>query len=132
MDAKLVLTHLIRAGRDALHMENVLNELGYHGTPYFNLHGEISDAIYEMIGENTETFDQSETYAAMHDIYTTDEICAEQLAERTQENWTAIPETARGAITETAEELGISFDNMVSLILSEWAMRQVRIANMIK
>lgn len=132
MDAKRVFIHLIRAGRDALHIEKTLNEIGYKGTPYYNLHGEIADAVYEMLGEETDTFDQSETYAAMHDIYTTDEICAEQLAERMQENWTAIPETAREVITETAEELGISFDNMVSLILSEWAMRQVRIASMIK
>ena len=68
MDAKKVLTHLVRAGRDALHIESTLTELGYKETPYYNLYGEIAEAIYTMIGENTDTFNESITYAKIHDF----------------------------------------------------------------
>ena len=45
MNTKFVLAHLIRAGRDALHLEKTLTEIGYNETPYFNLYGDITDAI---------------------------------------------------------------------------------------
>ena len=81
MNTKKVLTHLIRAGRDALHLEKTLKNIGYKETPYYNLYGEIADAIYTMLGEDTDTFDESVTHAAINDIFTPDEICAEKLAE---------------------------------------------------
>ena len=76
MNTKSVLTHLIRAGRDALHLEKTLTDLGYKETPYYNLYGEITDALYAMLDERTDTVEESKAYAAIHDIYTPDEICA--------------------------------------------------------
>ena len=123
MNAKKTLTHLIRAGRDALHLENTLNNLGYYETPYFNIHGEIADAIYCMLDEKTD-YDDSVTYAVMKDIYTPDEMCAEQLAEMMKSPLT-VNETTMEIISEAAKEKGITESQMINLILSDWARKEL-------
>ena len=128
MNTKKVLTHLIRAGRDALHLENTLKEIGYKETPYFNLYGEIADAIYNMIGEETDTFDESVTHAAINDIFTPDEICAENLAEMCNgqsDILSEIPVSTRKIILETAERRGMDPQKLTMLILSEWASKEL-------
>jgi len=123
MDARKVLTHLIRAGRDAIHLEKTLTDIGYKETPYFTLYGEITDAIYGILDEHTDTIEESKAYSAVHDIYTPDEICAEELA-----SLIAIPSvsgTTAEIIEEKALERGVSVTTMIQLILSEWAMRQI-------
>lgn len=129
MDKKRVLTHLVKAGRDTLHMESTLKSIGYDCTPYIDLFGEIADAVYEMLGEETETFDESITYAAMHDIYTSDEICAERLAELCEPEpcrfFGELPETTREILTESAERRGMDLQTLAKLILCEWSARQV-------
>lgn len=35
-------------------------------TPYFRIYGEAVDAIYSLIGEHTETLEESETYNILH------------------------------------------------------------------
>ena len=123
MNAKKTLTHLIRAGRDALHLENTLNNLGYHETPYFNIHGEIAEAIYNMLDEKTD-YEDSVTYAVMQDIYTPDEMCAEQLVEM-MKSPVSIPETTMEIISEAAKEKGITECQMINLILSDWARKEL-------
>lgn len=128
MNIKKVLTHLIRAGRDALHLEESLKEFGYGDTPYYNLYGEISEAVYAMLGEETDTIDESITAKAMNDYCTSDEICAENLAEICEKNLSdgrlTVPESARRVIEEAAKKRGIEYASLVSLILCEWATRQ--------
>jgi hypothetical protein len=131
MDLKQALVHLIKAGRDALHLDQTLNSIGYKDTPYFNLHGEIADAVYKIIGEETDTFDESMTYAAMHDIYTSDEICAERLAEMASNPTLNIPETTLAIIQESASNRGISLLSMINLILSEWAIKEAMIQSVL-
>lgn len=127
MDAKKVLTHLVKAGRDALHLEKTLNSLGYKATPYYNLHGEIADAIYCMLDENTESFDQSKTYAAMNDIFTADEACAEELAGLIDQDKleSQIPKATYDFIVESANERGIDVYRFINIILSDWAGREL-------
>lgn len=135
MNAKNVLTHLVRAGRDALHMEETLKQLGYKETPYFNLYGEISSAIYSLLNEDTETFDESMTYAAMHDIYTSDDVCAERLAEMYDADSghvTILSEETAMVINDVARNRGIEPNRMINLILCEWAARQLMIDNCLK
>lgn len=129
MDSKKVLTHLIRAGRDALHIERTLNELGYKETPYYNLYGEIADAIYTMLGENTESFDESITHATIHDVYLADEICAEQLAKLLDDASTTnlvLPDPTREILEESAKKRGIEPASMARAILNNWAMNEMR------
>ena len=129
MNTKQVLTHLIRAGRDAMHLEKTLENLGYKETPYFHLYGEICDAVYCLLGENTDAFDESETYAAMHDIFTSDEMCAEKLASICNQSVDAlesnIPDATREILIESARAKGMELNQFVNLILSEWAMKQI-------
>ena len=126
MNTKAVLTHLIRAARDAFHLEKTLKDIGYKETPYFNLYGEIADAIYNMLGEDTDTFDESVTHAAIHDIFTTDEECAETLVEMCGTDiLSEIPVSTRNVIIETAEKRGMDPQNMTMLILSEWAAKEL-------
>ena len=128
MNSKKILTHLIRAGRDALNMENVLTQFGYKETPYFNLYGEIADAIYCLLDEKTDSFDQSVTHAVMHDPLTPDEVAAEQLAEILDKASMAtldIPKTTRILIEETAEKRGMTTENLIRIILSEWAYKEL-------
>lgn len=135
MNAKNVLTHLVRAGRDALHLEETLKKLGYNETPYFNLYGEISSAIYALLNEDADTFDESMTYAAMNDIYTPDEVCAERLAEMYDADSghvTILSETTAEVINEAARARGIEPNRMINLILSEWAAKQLMFDNFLK
>ena len=123
MNTKSVLTHLIRAGRDALHLEKTLTEIGYVETPYFNLYGEITDAIYGILDEHTDTIEESKAYAAIHDPFTPDEICAEELASIVYAP--DIPETTMEVITDAARSRNIEPSTMVRLILNEWAMKEM-------
>lgn len=129
MDKKRVLTHLVKAGRDALHLEATLKSIGYEGTPYFDLYGEIADAVYEMLGEETETIDESITYAAMHDIYTSDEMCAERLAELCEPEpcrfFGELPETTLSILTEAADRRGMDLQTLAKLIVCEWSAREI-------
>ena len=129
MDTKNVLTHLIRAGRDALHLENTLTDIGYRETPYFNLYGEIADAIYAMLDEHTDIED-SKAVAAINDIFTPDEICAEELASLV--SVPNIPDTTMEVISEAAAGRNIEPSTMIRLILSEWAMKEMFCAKALK
>ena len=123
MDVKKILTHLIRAGRNSLHLEHILSEIGYTETPYFNLYGEILEAIYGILDEQTDSIDQSIAYTAFHDIYTPDEICADELASHV--NIPDISETTMEVISEVAQSRGIPKSTMIRLILNEWAMKEM-------
>lgn len=123
MNTKSVLTHLIRAGRDAIHLERTLTEIGYKETPYFNLYGDITDAIYGILDEHTDTIEESMAYAAIHDPFTPDEVCAEELA-----SYVSLPDVSDATmevITETAKERGVEPSTVIRLILNEWAMKEM-------
>lgn len=131
MDAKKVLTHLIRAARDAIHLERTLDDLGYKETPYYDLYGEISEAIYGIVGEDTEEFDESVTYNVLHDQFTPDELSAEQLASMIKGSDSLnLSAEAKEVITEAAKQRNIDTQTMISLILSEWAMKEMYCAAM--
>ena len=125
MNTKSVLTHLIRAGRDALHLEKTLTEIGYKETPYFNLYGDIIDAIYGILDEHTDTIEESMAYAAIHDPFTPDEVCAEELAGYADDKLQVIPDTTKEVISEKARSRGIDMPTMIRLILNEWAIKEM-------
>jgi hypothetical protein len=133
MRVKRALLHLVKAGRDSLHLEKTLTDLGYKDTPYFNLYGEISEAMYCILEEDTDSFENSETYNAIHDIYSSDEMCAERLAEIFRNNpahaGINIPKATMEVIREAAEKRKMPLDRFVSLILCEWAAREVMYIN---
>ena len=130
MNTKSVLTHLIRAGRDALHLEKTLTEIGYKETPYFNLYGDITDAIYGILNEHTDTIEESKAYAAIHDPFTPDEICAEELA-----SYVSLPDVSDATmevISETAQSRSMNPSTLIRLILNEWAMKEMLCSAILK
>ena len=132
MNTKSVLTNLIRAGRDALHLEKTLTDIGYKETPYFNHYGEITDAIYGILDEQTDTIEESKAYAAIHDPFTPDEICAEELSGFVDNKPQNIPDTTMEVISEAARSRGIDPSTMIRLILNEWAMKEMYCASVLR
>ena len=130
MNTTSVLTHLIRAGRDALHLEKTLTDIGYTQTPYFNLYGDITDAIYGILDEQTDTIEESKAYAAIHDIYTPDEVCAAELASFVDAP--NISGTTMDVIAEAAKKRGLDLQTMIRLILNEWAMKKMLCSAILK
>lgn len=61
-----VLMNMLKAARQAYSTDKALRDAGYKDTPYWEIYGYISDAIYNLLGEDTETFEQSITYAVLH------------------------------------------------------------------
>ena len=128
MDTKNVLLHLVKAGRDALHADKTLNSIGYGITPYFQIHAEISEAIYAMLDENVD-YEESVTYAVMNDIYTPDEMCAEQLAEMIEQP-IIVSDTAKGIIADAASKKGMDTNQFINLILNDWARKELIMQNL--
>ena len=60
------LVKIVEAGRIAKQVDDAMQDVGYGDTPYFHIYGKLSDAVYELLGENTETFEQSLSYKIMH------------------------------------------------------------------
>lgn len=73
------LERMVCSARKAFAIDKRLMELGYRDTPYFEIYGEIADAIYYMLNEQTDTFDKSVAYRTLHDKSMTDLQCAEKL-----------------------------------------------------
>ena len=68
------LGRLVLVARKAKKCDDAMFEIGYGDTPYFEIYGQTADAIYSIVGENTERFDESATYQAInHDGYTDEE-----------------------------------------------------------
>ena len=53
---------------DAKALCDAMDALGYENTPYHALFFNITDAIYDLLGERTETFEESCTYAALYPV----------------------------------------------------------------
>ena len=54
-------------------MNDAMEQLGFPDNPYWDILGCISDAIYSLIGEDTQTFDESRTYSVLNNPDLTDE-----------------------------------------------------------
>lgn len=125
MDVKNVLGHLACAGRKAYLLDREMHNLGYDNTPYFDIYGGIADAVYVILGEKCD-FDDSATAVFFSDRSTSDKQCADGLfgvySRNTAE--TALSDSTMTIIEEAAAEKGIPPQNMISLIVAEWAMRR--------
>lgn len=57
---------LVQAGMSANELNDKLTKMGYSNTPYAALYGQIFDAVYRIVGEDTENMHDSATWTAMH------------------------------------------------------------------
>lgn len=77
---KSALLGMVNAATLAKKMDKGMVELGYSETPYATLYADISDAIYQMIGEHTDRFEDSVTYTMLTAPYLDNERRAASLA----------------------------------------------------
>ena len=68
-----VLEKIVTAGSTAKKTNDALRELGYPDSPYFHIYGNIVDALYMLLGEQTDTIDQSVTFKIMESTKITDQ-----------------------------------------------------------
>ena len=73
MEAREAFEKLVSVARTAKQNDDKLMELGYTYTPYFEIYGKVMDAIWYLLGENTETLSESITYNAVNYEGYTDE-----------------------------------------------------------
>ena len=64
-NVRSAIARLVKAGLNARKMQKQSLEVGLEDTLIFQIWGEIMDAIYALIGEHTETLENSITYVAM-------------------------------------------------------------------
>lgn len=76
---KKALILMVKVARKAMEHDQANVKLGYPANPFFDLYGDALDAIYYLIGENTESLKESVTYRTVHNESLTDEQCAERL-----------------------------------------------------
>lgn len=76
---KGALLHDVKAARNLYHLSEVSDAFGYQENPFYKNFGEIADSIYALIGEKTETFEESITYLALTTPHLTDERRASML-----------------------------------------------------
>ena len=125
MDVKSVLSKLTCAGRKAFVLDHEMHKLGYDNTPYNDLYGRIADVIYMILGEQCD-FHESVTALYMQDRGTTDAQCADGLfaAYQQRNGEPQLSDATMGTLRYEAKQKGIPVQNMISLILAEWAMRR--------
>ena len=68
MEIREILRKMVTAGRTAYMCHTSMQDIGYDNTPYFDIYGEIADAIYVLIGENTQTYHESITYQTLTNL----------------------------------------------------------------
>jgi len=90
---KDALLRMARAGKMALELDEKMADCGFGSSPFGLLYGEISDAIYHLIGEHTETFNDSVTYTVLHAPFLYDERRAEMLYGVYKKNFETEPAT---------------------------------------
>lgn len=69
----------VEACRELLKLHEAMEYCGYPENPFWKNYGTIADLIYELIGEHTETFEESVTFLALTAPYLTNERRVEML-----------------------------------------------------
>lgn len=72
--------------REMLKLHDAMASCGYLENPYWDTFSTSADAIYKLIGEHTETFEESITYLVLTAPYLTNQRRAEMLYSEYQKN----------------------------------------------
>ena len=125
MEIRIVLERLTVAGRKAYQMDREMHNLGYDHNPYFDIYGGIADAIYNILGERCD-FDDSATTGLLSDQNTSDQQCADGLfaAYQFRNGPVELSDATLNTLQDEANRKGMQVQDMINLILAEWALRQ--------
>lgn len=73
MNLRQTMVNLVEATMKAKELHEAMDALGFPDTPYWYIYARLCDAIYDLIGEETETFDKSLTCNVLNDPELTNE-----------------------------------------------------------
>ena len=90
-EIKDALLRMVRAGRSTKEMCDCFVQAGLDDNKLFEIYGEIADAIYGLLGERTQTYEESVTYIALTTPILTDERRAEMLYSEWKKNHASQP-----------------------------------------
>ena len=126
---KIVFEKLIAAWQKAKTVDDCMSDLGFESTPLFEIAGQIADAIYYMLGEKTNTFDESVTATNLTRVdeavdFSVSDCADVFLSEYQTKNQAVISKSVENSINEAAAQIGIEPSAMVQLILCEWALQR--------
>ena len=65
MNVQEALKGIVNGAERAYNVDRLLQSAGYVETPYWDIYCTLADTLYRMIGEKTETFEQSVTCKAL-------------------------------------------------------------------
>ena len=94
---KAALLRDVEATRNLLDASNAMEALGYPNNPFWTNYMNVADGIYKLIGEKTDTFEESITYLTLNAPYLTNERRVEMLMAEYKKNF---PEQPRPIISE--------------------------------
>ena len=125
VDVKIILENLVIAGRKAYNLDREMHDLGYENNPYFDIYGRIADAVYHILGERCD-FENSATSTFLSDQSTSDRQCTEGLFSVYQfrNGKPELSDATMKTLQEESERNGVQLNDMIGLILAEWALRQ--------
>ena len=94
---KAALLRDVEVARNLLDASNAMESLGYPNNPFWTNYMNVADGIYKLIGEKTDTFEESITYLTLNAPYLTNERRVEMLMAEYKKNF---PEQPRPIISE--------------------------------
>ena len=95
---KAALQRDVEACRDLLKLHKVMEACDYKDNPFWNNYATVADGIYKLIGEHTDTFEESITHLALTTPYLTNERRVEMLMAEYRKNF---PEQPRPVTSES-------------------------------
>ena len=94
---KAALQRDVEAARDLLKIHKVMDACGYPENPFWDNYAAVADGIYKLIGEHTDTFEESITNLILTAPYLSTERRVEMLMAEYRKNF---PEQPRPIISE--------------------------------
>lgn len=73
------LYHMVEVAKKSLAIDRAFRSVGSNHSTYFEFFEHVSEAIYALVGEHTDTFCDSVTYHVLHDDKMTNEQCVDCL-----------------------------------------------------
>ena len=86
MNIESILECLVRIAMKSLYISDQMSLLGFTDNPYFSIFGNAADAIYNLIGEHADPFDDSVTYRTIHQFMFSEHDCVQILLEEFRKN----------------------------------------------
>ena len=127
MRMESALERLVGIARQTFQIAEHMRSLGISNDPYFSFYGKIADAIYDLLGEETDTLKGSVAYYAIHNAALDKKEAADVLMREYKKKNISVPcncDHVEKLILDTAKQRDISPCNLVRAILSEWALKQ--------